>query len=138
MIKKILFIPILFLTFISCNTELEINNENVSGVWKADVFVSTVPGIPQEYVEAGEKEFLSSVYTLNDDNSMNMKSDYFSNGAPGNWELNPETKELSMFYTADTINGIEKFIITSLSKHQMILRQDIEEMDAYVELTLKK
>ena len=138
MIKKLIFLPFLFIAFISCDTELEINNENVSGVWKADVFVSTVPGIPPEYVEAGEKEFLSSVYTLNSDNSMNMKSDYFSNGGPGNWELNPETKELSMYYTADTINGIEKFIITSLSKHQMILRQDIEEMSAYVELTLKK
>lgn len=136
--NKLLFIPIFFLIFNSCSTELEVSKENVSGVWKADVFVSTVPGIPQEYVEAGEKEFLSSVYTLNSDNSMNMKSDYFSNGAPGNWELNPESKELSMYYTADTINGIEKFIITSLSKHQMILRQDIEEMDAYVELTLKK
>ncbi len=136
--KRLIFLPIFFMAFISCSTELEVSKENVSGVWKADVFVSTVPGIPQEYVEAGEKEFLSSVYTLNSDNSMNMKSDYFSNGAPGNWELNPETKELSMYYTADTINGIEKFMITSLSKHQMILRQDIEEMNAYVELTLKK
>ncbi|MBP8917992.1 MAG: hypothetical protein KBG70_14685, partial [Chitinophagales bacterium] len=84
MIKKLIFLPFLFIAFISCDTELEINNENVSGVWKADVFVSTVPGIPPEYVEAGGKEFLSSVYTLNSDNSMNMKSDYFSNGAPGN------------------------------------------------------
>ncbi len=138
MIKKLIFLPFLFVVFISCSTELEISNENVSGIWKADVFLSTVPGIPAEYVEAGEKEFLSSVYTLNSDNSMNMTSDYFSQGAPGNWELNPETKELSMYYTADTINGIEKFIITSLSKHKMILRQDIEEMDAFVELTLKK
>lgn len=138
MLKKLLFLPIFISLFISCSTELEINNENVSGVWKADVFVSTVPGIPQEFVEAGQKEFLSSVYTLNSDHSLNMTSDYFSKGANGNWELNPDTKELSMYYTSDTIQGIEKFIITTLSKHQMVLRQDIEDMDAYVELTLKK
>ncbi len=138
MLKKLFILPFICAFIISCSTTVEINPENVSGVWTAQEFESTVPGIPEDVIAAGKKEFLSSVYTLNSDNTMDMHSDYFSKGAPGNWELDNATKELSMYYTADTIQGIEKFIITELTKNKMVLRQDIENMDAFVQLTLQK
>ena len=130
------FILIISSGIISCS--LEINKENLSGSWKADRFVSTIPGIPEEFAKAGEKEFLSSVYTLNTDNSLSVKSDYFSNGASGRWELDETTSEISLFYSYDTIKGIEKYKIVSLEKKELILRQDMENGNGYVEITLKK
>lgn len=150
-ISKICVFPCLFFLFFSCKNnsstnqlnvgdeqELEINNSNVEGKWKAEKFISTIPDIPQNVVEAGEKEFLSSVYTLNADNSMEMSSNYFINGAKGRWELNGETKEISMFYEYDTIKGVEKYIITSLSDLHIVLKQEMGSDKSFVELTLKK
>ncbi len=136
-IKKIFYFSFFIITIISCNEPLEINNENILGSWKAEKFISKIADIPPEYAEAGEKEFLSSIYILNPDNSMEMRSDYFKDGAKGHWELNGDTKEISMFYEYDTIKGIEKYIVTSLSKNQLVLRQDIDEQ-SFVELTLIK
>ncbi len=139
MIKRIIFIPVFFVFVFTCkNAPLEISNTTVAGKWKAAQFESKVPDMPPEYAEAGEKEFLSSVYTLNPDMSMEMHSDYFTQGAKGHWELDPDTKEISMYYQYDTINGVEKYIVKSLTSHEMVLRQDIKLVDGFVQLTLQK
>jgi hypothetical protein len=135
-----IFVPVLFLLSYACDREIEINNKNITGTWQASEFESEIPSIPPEYKEAGEKEFLSSVYTLREDHSMEMRSDYYNNGAFGRWEFNPDSKEISMIYQYDTTEGIEKYIITYLSENKMVLHQDIDanEFKGYVQLTLKR
>jgi hypothetical protein len=136
--KKGILILVCGLILAACNEKVALTEENISGVWKASNFESTVPNIPAEYQEAGKQEFMSSVYTLNSDNSFELRSDFFSSGALGRWEFNPETKELSMFYEMDTTHGVEKFNVTELSGTSMTLRQDIPSMNAFVQLELKK
>ncbi len=140
--KNVILILIIVSVFSACkelkNTSTEINETSVSGVWKAKEFESTIPDIPEEYLEAGKKEFLSSVYTLNQDNTLEVRSDYFREGARGHWELDVTKKEISMFYEMDTIKGVETYNIIDLSKKEMTLRQEMTEVNAYVQITLQK
>jgi len=138
--KLKLFLPVLLVLAYSCDQKVEINAEHMSGKWQASEFESEIPNMSAEYKEAGEKEFLSSVYTLNEDYSMEMRSEYFKEGARGHWELDPVTNEISMIYSYDTIEGLEKYTIKYLSKKKVILRQDIDanEFKGFVELTLEK
>jgi len=122
--------------FSACS--VEVNETNVAGKWKASDFESTIPDVPADFAEAGVKEFLSSIYTLNPDNSFELRSDYFQQGAFGRWELNAETKEISMFYEMDSIKGVETYIITALTKSKIVLFQDIPDVKAHVEITLIK
>ncbi|MEZ5015370.1 MAG: hypothetical protein R2794_13885 [Chitinophagales bacterium] len=138
--KKLIVSLFLINGIISCSSDkaLDVNKQNVSGVWKAADFRADIPNMSPEYQEAGKAEFLSSTYTLNNDNSMEMHSDFYSDGAVGHWVVDPSTKELSMFYEYDTTKGVEKYFITQLSEHHMVLHQDIEMVNGYVELELKR
>lgn len=136
--KKYLIILISGMLFAACSEKTELTEENIAGVWNAKEFESTIPNIPADYQEAGKQEFLSSVYTLNKDNSFELRSSFFVNGAFGRWEFDPDTKELSMFYEMDTTHGVEKFNITALTATSMTLRQDIPSMKAYVQLELER
>lgn len=139
MTSRIIIFSLLCCAIFSCKEKsLEITSENIVGVWHAEHFESKIPDMKPEFAEAGEKEFLSSVYSLNQDMSMQLHSDYFTENASGHWELNPETKEISMFYEYDTIRGIEKYIVKSLTTHEIVLHQDVEPVQGFVELTLKK
>lgn len=140
--KNVILLILIVSVFSACkeinNSSTPINESSVSGVWKAKEFESTIPDIPEEYLEAGKKEFLSSVYTLNEDNTLEVRSDYFREGARGHWELDVEKKELSMFYEMDTIKGVETYNILELSSKAMTLRQEMTEVNAYVQITLEK
>ena len=135
--NKAIITLFIFTTFLTaCKTE--INETNVSGVWKAKEFESTIPGIPAEFQEAGKKEFLSSVYTLNTDNSLEVRSDFFKAGAKGHWEKKKKKLEVAMYYEMDTIKGVETYRILSLEKTTMVLQQDMPDMNGYVKITLQK
>lgn len=135
--KKTIFVVFTAtILFTACKTAIK--ESTVSGVWKAKEFESTIPGIPQDIQDAGKTEFLSSVYTLNADNSLEVKSNYFKEGAKGHWELDAEKKAIDMYYEMDTIKGVEKYIIMDLNKTTMVLRQEMTEIDAYVQITLEK
>ncbi len=128
-----LFIAVLFS---ACS--VEVNETNVAGNWKASDFESTIPDVPADYAEAGVQEFLSSTYTLNPDNSFELRSNYFQQGAFGHWELNVEANEISMFYEMDSVKGVEIYTIKDLTKKKIVLFQDIPDAQAHVQITLVK
>ena len=43
-----------------------------------------------------------------------------------------------MFYEMDTIKGVETYNILELSSKAMTLRQEMTEVNAYVQITLEK
>lgn len=133
-------IPVLFILFVSCNQEIEINQKNISGVWKASVFDAQVSNLSSADRESGEKEFLSSVYTLNEDKSLEIHSEYFKNGVKGLWELDVKTNEISMTYMDGELDALEKYTVKSLTKNKIVMHQEINANDykGYVEITFVK
>lgn len=138
--KRIFFISCMLLFIMSCSTEIEINHKNISGVWKASEFNAQVTNLSPADRESGEKEFLSSVYTLNEDKTLEIHSDYFKNGVKGLWELDLKTNEISMTYMAEGMDALEKYIVTSLTKDKVVMRQEIDANDykGFVEITFVK
>lgn len=134
--KSIYCAIIIALVFISC--KVEVSEISVTGVWAAKSFESTIPDVPAEYAEAGEQEFLSSIYTLNADNSFELTSNYFQPSARGHWELNAETNVLAMYYEKDAVKGVETYVIKKLYKNKIVLFQDVPGADAHVQITLVK
>lgn len=120
------------------DTLLPINNEGVTGVWQAQRFISTLPGLTEEQKKGGEQEFLSSIYTLRPDHSFNLTSDAYAAGANGRWELDPNTKLLRMSYEMGGERGQEEFTVESLKKDTLTLRIDIQEMNAFIQLKLSR
>lgn len=117
---------------------VEVNNENVVGVWVADSFDTNMPMVGPEEMEAGKKEFLSSTYTLKEDHSFELHSNSFEAGAFGRWSLDPEKRELTMSYEMGAEHGVEIYTIAELTTSYMHLRIDIPSMEAYVLLGLKR
>lgn len=142
--KKVTGIFIVAILFISAckqvsgDKAVEVTNENVTGVWKAEVFQTNMPNISEEEKKAGEAEFLSSTYTLGSDHSFSLHSNTFEAGAQGRWSLVPETKELTMSYEMGSEHGVEVYTVSALTAETMTLRIDIPSMEAYVELRLRK
>lgn len=136
--KSFVIVFALLMVVVACNKQVDINVANVAGTWSASSFKSTIPDVPEEYAEAGEKEFLSSKYTLNKDNTFELFSDYFEKGARGRWDFDAEKNELSFFYEMDSVKGVEIYTIKELTAKSITLHQDIPDMDAYVEIKLKK
>lgn len=137
------FILVLSLLIISGCTEpestlLPITNEGVTGTWKAARFISTIPGLTEEQQKGGEQEFLSSIYTLRTDHSFNLTSETFAAGANGRWELDPNTKLLTMSYEMGGERGVEEFTVEALKKDTMTLRIDIPDMQAFIQLKLSR
>ncbi len=133
-------IPVLFIFFVSCNQEIEINQKNVSGVWKASVFDAQVSNLSSADRESGEKEFLSSVYTLNEDKTLEIHSEYFKNGVKGFWELDVKTNVISMTYMDGELDALEKYTVKSLTKNKVVMHQEINANDykGFVEITFVK
>lgn len=125
---------ICLLLMVSCKATL--NDKNITGEWKASNFESHVEGISPQMVEAGKKEFLSSVYDLKDKHYLLLTSTYYKNGAEGSWSLDPVKKEITFKYAYLGTNGNEKYTITSFSKNRMTLEQTFENMKGTVQLTL--
>ena len=117
---------------------LPITNENISGVWKASRFVSTLPGLTEEQKKGGELVFLSSIYTLRADHSFNLTSDAYAAGANGRWELDPNTYLLRMSYEMGGERGVEEFTVEALKADTLTLRIDIKEMNAFIQLKLSR
>jgi hypothetical protein len=134
--KNIFAFALLIVVFVSCKTVP--SKESITGVWKAKAFESTIQGVPEEYMEAGKKEFLSSVYTLNEDLSLEVHSDYFKSGAKGHWEFDSAINELALYYEMDTIKGVEKYNVVKLTTTSMTLKQQMMEDGSYVQITLQK
>jgi hypothetical protein len=134
--KSIYCAIIIALVFISC--KVEVNETNVVGTWSAKSFESTIPGVPPEYAEAGEKEFLSSIYTLNADNSFKLTSNFYQPGARGRWELDAETNVLVIHYEMGSEKGIETYVVKKLYKNRIVLFQNMPEASGYVQITLVK
>jgi hypothetical protein len=132
--------PVLLLFIVACNQEIEINHANIAGVWKASIFDAEVTNLSSADKASGEKEFLSSVYTLNADQTMEIHSDYFKDGVKGLWEIDPKTNEISMTYKDGENEALEKYTVKSLTKNKIVLRQEINANDykGYVEITFTK
>lgn len=134
------FIPVLFIFIVSCSQEIEINHKNIAGVWKASVFDAQVSNLSSADRESGEKEFLSSVYTLNEDQTLEIHSDYFKNGVTGLWEIDVKTNEISMAYMDGENDALEKYTVKSLTKNKIVMHQDIDANNykGFVEITFVK
>jgi len=139
----VFLVGLVLLTF-SCkelkmgDKQMEITNENVAGVWKAEAFDSKMPNVSPEEMQAGEVEFLSSTYSLHPDHTFELHSNSFEAGARGRWSLNPEIKELTMSYEMGSEHGVEIYTVQELTENFMTLRVDIPEMEGYVQLRLKR
>lgn len=144
MYLRTIIISLLVVSAVSCNEmkmgdkQIEINNENIAGSWKAELFETNMSNISAEEKEAGQAEFLSSTYVLKPDHAFELHSNTFAAGAYGKWSLDPELKELTMSYEMGSEHGVEIYTVTALTESQMTLRIDIPSMQAFIQLTLKR
>ncbi|MEO1052519.1 MAG: lipocalin family protein [Bacteroidota bacterium] len=118
----------------SCgSSEVELNEENISGIWKVTSFDVDTEELAPQLINTVRSSQLSSTYTFGSDGAYAHQSSLPLE--TGTWSLQANEKKLSFANKGGESAG--SFVIAKLTENSMILSQELGPLGS-IKMTLKR